>query len=601
MGQMGTFTLKVRVSGTMFGKGGVRFAACDGTLISAKPLEVNDMCGIFAYLGNDLSQDDLTSAFEMIQPRGPDFTTLQQVGESCWLGFHRLAIMDPSPAGNQPFWLNSATLVCNGEIYNHHELALNHHFTMDTGSDCEVILHLYRQLGIEQTVKALDGVFAFVIVDGDRMYLGRDPIGIRPLFVGHRTSESGKREWFACSEMKGLQSVCDEVRPFEPGHWAEIDMATGEMVTHRFYDMAYPESPEEDESVIMETLREKLIAAVDKRMMSDRPLGCLVSGGVDSSLVAALVARHYPEKGLHTFTVGLDIGASDRGYARMVADYLGTNHHEVCLSRQEALALIDETIRVCESFDTTTIRASTMQLAVCRYISENTDIKVVFNGDVIDEASGSYVYFKNAPSPEAYQEETIRLMREIYLYDVLRTDRTVSGCGLEARLPFGDLDFVQYYMSIPPKYRQPRDGVEKYLLRKAFEGYLPDAVLWRPKEAFSDGCSTMEESWYSIIQTFVSELVSDEEFEATQLDHCAPRTKEELYYRRVFERHYPDRSAVIPAFWMPRWCGEDVVDPSARVLTSVYRPSSETVAGQQERWDLSGRDAKGRRPLKDAG
>ena len=200
---------------------------------------------------------------------------------------------------------------------------------------------------------------------------------------------------------------------------------------------------EEDETYLMALIRDGLTAAVDKRMMSDRPIGCLVSGGVDSSLVAALVARHYDVGELHTFTVGLKVGASDRGYARMVADHIGSTHHEILLTKEQALALLEETVQICETWDTTTIRASSMQLAVSRYISEHTDIKVVFNGDVIDEASGSYVYFKNAPSPKDYQEETVRLMKEIHLFDVLRTDRTVSGCGLEARLPFGDLDFLQ--------------------------------------------------------------------------------------------------------------------------------------------------------------
>ena len=541
------------------------------------------MCGIFSYLGHEFSPHQLYDAFQRIQPRGPDFTALEQVGEGRWLGFHRLAIMDPSPAGNQPFELDGAYLVCNGEIYNHRQLAEEHNFVLDSGSDCEVILHLYKKLGIEETVKALDGVFAFVIVDGSEMFAARDPIGIRPLFWGTKVNSKGDTETVICSEMKGIQALADTITPFPPGHWARITAESQESQAYYLYD--YPELEESDETYLMALIREKLTAAVDKRMMSDRPLGCLVSGGVDSSLVAALVARHYQSGELHTFTVGLKSGASDRGYARMVADHIGSNHHEVLLAKEEALALLEETVRVCESWDTTTIRASSMQLALCKYIRDNTDIKVVFNGDVIDEASGSYVYFKNAPSAEAYQDETVRLMREIHLFDVLRTDRTVSGCGLEARLPFGDLDFIQTYMSIPPALRRPREGVEKYLLRKAFDGYLPDAVLWRPKEAFSDGCSQPEESWFSMIQQFVEELVSDEEFEAACFEHGIPLTKEQYYYRSIFERVYPGRAEVIPHYWMPRWVGDDVIDPSARVLTDVYRPSNDTIAGHQEDWE----------------
>lgn len=544
------------------------------------------MCGIFGYFGTQSQPQTLLESFQNIQSRGPDFTTLEQVEEGRWLGFHRLAIMDPTPAGNQPFHLEGATLVCNGEIYNHEALAEKYDLNLTSGSDCEVILHLYKQIGIEETVRVLDGVFAFIIVDGDASYVARDPIGIRPLFLGTKESADGVVDVAVCSEMKGVHALVDDVAQFPPGHWACID--SGVVSVHEYYAYEYPEMTEDDETYLMALIREGLTAAVDKRMMSDRPIGCLVSGGVDSSLVAALVARHYDVGELHTFTVGLKVGASDRGYARMVADHIGSTHHEILLTKEQALALLEETVRVCETWDTTTIRASSMQLAVSRYIAEHTDIKVVFNGDVIDEASGSYVYFKNAPSPEAYQDETVRLMKEIHLFDVLRTDRTVSGCGLEARLPFGDLDFLRMYMSIPARCRQPREGVEKYLLRKAFDGYLPDAVLWRPKEAFSDGCSQPEDSWSTIIESFVEGLVSDEAFESAAFSHGIPKTKEQYYYRSIFERHYPGRATVIPHYWMPRWCGEDVIDPSARVLTDVYRASSETLAGRRGDWVSKG-------------
>ena len=531
------------------------------------------MCGIFAYFGSEHTTEQLESAFAEVRDRGPDYSTLRRLDGPSYLGFHRLAIMDPTPAGNQPFELEGAWLVCNGEIYNHRELADRYGFPLSTGSDCEVILHLYQRFGIERTVAELDGVFGFVIVDGDQAYVARDPIGIRGLFMGRRTAVDGRQEWVVASEMKGMHALVDEVLPFPPGHFAAVSLDQPDMKPSPFYHYDYPALEGLNEEAAMAGIRRHLVAAVDKRMMSDRPLGCLVSGGVDSSLIAALVARHFPRGTLQTFTVGLKSGATDRGFARMVADHIGSVHHEVLLTREEALALIAETVRVCESFDTTTIRASTMQLAIARYIRDETDIKVVFNGDVIDEASGSYVYFKNAPSEAAYQEESVRLMRELHLFDVLRTDRTISSAGLEARLPFGDLDFLEFYMAIPPALRRPRDGVEKYLLRKAFDGVLPDEVLWRPKEAFSDGCSNPEESWYSIIQEFAEAQVSDAEFAAAQHAHCAPLTKEQFYYRRLFEGFYPDRANVIPHYWMPRWCGDDVIDPSARVLTDVYRPA----------------------------
>ena len=554
------------------------------------------MCGIMAYVGTDVSEQQLISHFEPVKARGPDYSVMAQVGERAWLGFHRLAIMDPTPAGNQPFYLDNLSLVCNGEIYNHRELAEKYDFQLKTSSDCEVILHMFRRVGLKRTCEELDGVFAFAIHDGESLHIARDPIGIRPLFKGRRWNRTGETELFVCSEMKGIHAHCDELMPFEPGTYASLCLTTGEWQQQAYYHYDYPSVVSTDEAAVMKTLREKLITAVDKRMMSDRPIGCLLSGGVDSSLIAALVAKHFPKGTLHTFNVGLDIGASDRAYARMVADHIGSIHHEVTITKDEALALLKETVQVCESFDTTTIRASTMQLAVARYIAAETDIKVIFNGDVIDEASGSYVYFKNAPSNDAYQAETIRLMKEIHLYDVLRADRTISGCGLEARVPFADKAFIQYYMGIAPELRKPRNGIEKYLLRKAFEGYLPEAVLWRPKEAFSDGCSEVDESWSTIIKDFVEQQIDADDLRKVELSHCQPRTKEELYYRRCFEQFYAGRASVIPAFWMPKWCGDDVVDPSARVLSDVYR-QSDNPSSNHERKDLETRPPQPPSPL----
>jgi len=559
------------------------------------------MCGILAYAGSEILEDDLRQSFALVQPRGPDYSAIAQVGANAWLGFHRLAIMDPTPAGNQPFYNQGASLVCNGEIYNYRELAETYGFELKTGSDCEVILHMYHRFGMERTCQELDGVFSFAICDGDNIFVGRDPIGIRPLFIGHRKTMDGRTERLVCSEFRGIHPHCDQLMPFPPGHYGRIDLRTSDLDVQAFYQYEYPVLQDDDEDRIMATLKAKLIAGVDKRMMSDRPIGCLVSGGVDSSLIAALVARHFPRGTLHTFNVGLDTGASDRAYARMVADHIGSIHHEVTITKTEALELLKETVRVCESFDTTTIRASTMQLALAKYIQRETDIKVIFNGDVIDEASGSYVYFKNAPTLDAYQEESIRLMREIHLFDVLRADRTISGCGLEARVPFADKEFIQYYMSIPPALRQPRDDVEKYILRKAFEGLLPEEVLWRPKEAFSDGCSEVTESWSSIIHDFVENEVSDEELANAQFDHCPPRTKEEAYYRRFFEKHYPGRATVIPHFWMPKWCGDDVIDPSARVLTDVYRASEKPAETDDKRDELITDHPQGAKSLKETG
>ena len=378
------------------------------------------MCGFIAYSGTELRIADLDEWFRQIGPRGPDDATISQINSSSILGFHRLAIMDPSAAGNQPFRADGRALVCNGEIYNYKQLAQAHRVDLKTGSDCEVLLPLHRELGIDALCKRLDGVFAFAVVDQGRLYFARDPIGIRPLFIAKRMNGAGRLEVMVSSEVKGIPPVFDDVEPFPPGNFGYFEYDTGRLQLTPYYHYDYPELSDITEEEAIVGIREKLFAAVDKRMMSDRPIGCLVSGGVDSSLIAAMVAKHYDVGTLHTFNVGLRAGASDRAYARIVADAIGSVHHEVNITRQEALDLLKETVYTCESFDTTTIRASTMQLAMARYISSSTPIKVIFNGDVIDEASGSYVYFKNAPSDQAYQEESVRLMKEIHLYDVLR-------------------------------------------------------------------------------------------------------------------------------------------------------------------------------------
>ena len=290
------------------------------------------MCGILAYAGTELSGEALSVEFAKVQGRGPDYSVIAQVASGSWLGFHRLAIMDPTPAGNQPFYHEGASLVCNGEIYNHEILAKRYGFTLNSGSDCEVILHMFRRFGIERTCRELDGVFSFAIFDGETMYVARDPIGIRPLFIGERHTKDGLTERLVCSELRGIHAHCDSLEPFKPAHFARISLARWPLDL-AYYSYEYPEMNETGEAEIMAMPREKLIAAVDKRNDVRPPDRVPPIWRRDSS--SRCTRRHYPRGTMHTFNVGLDTGASDRAYARMVADHIGSIHHEVTITRDE--------------------------------------------------------------------------------------------------------------------------------------------------------------------------------------------------------------------------------------------------------------------------
>ncbi len=512
------------------------------------------MCGIFAALNSDYSLEDLTPAIQAIQHRGPDHTSVVQHSDSIILGFHRLAINDLTPAGNQPFVLGEKKLVCNGEIYNHKQLAQEYNLHPTSGSDCEVILHLYSLLGIHQTVKLLDGYFAFVLVDGDKVYAARDAIGVRSLYIGRRD-----KSIYLASELKAIHSLSEQVDQFPPGCVWDGERFT---LFHGLYSQAVIE--DSDETAITK-VRALLESAVEKRVeMTERPIGCLLSGGLDSSVICALV-RKRAGKPIHTFSIGFE-GSTDCRYARMVAEHLQTIHHEIIVTPEDMIEAIPEVIRQIESYDTTTVRASTPMYLLCKYIAQHTDIRVVFSGEGSDELSGSYLYFHNAPSEQAFREETLRLVKDLNYFDVLRCDKSTATNGLEVRVPFLDKAFVEYYLHLSPERKMPKNyNIEKWVLRKAFEDLLPKEVVWRVKEAFSDGVSSVENSWFQIIQRHVASL----SLSPLETDFNPPQLKESLWYRAVYQREYPARDRLTPYYWLPRWVG-NVVDPSARVL-SVYK------------------------------
>jgi asparagine synthase (glutamine-hydrolysing) len=526
------------------------------------------MCGIFSYKGRSYTWSELKDSVDLIGYRGPDNSHYNTIADNVLFAFHRLAIVGTTESGDQPMKHpqdESLTLICNGEIYNYKEIAERYDFNLTTGSDCEIILYLYQKFGIERTIKELDGVFMFVLHDASsgQLFASRDPIGVRPGFIGMKEDEL-----FIASEAKPLVQLCETVLPFPPGTWWCSDAPK---TFNRYFTYNGAMIREKDEDAICKQIRILLTNAVKKRLMAEREIGCLLSGGLDSSLITSLVSRYNNGQKLNTFSIGMP-GSVDLEYAQIVADFLGTKHHQIEISEKDFLDAIETVIYNIESYDTTTVRASVGNYLISKYISENTDCKVIFNGDGSDEVCCGYVYLKHAPSLEELQSESERLVEELHYFDVLRSDRSISSNGLEARTPFLDKAFVKYYLSIPAEMKK-FDGeqtLEKYLLRKAFDsqGLLPDEVLWRRKCAFSDGVSSQKRSWHRIIQTFVDQMISDEEFfrERELFKHCTPQLKESYYYRKVFHGCFGDRGELIPHFWMPKWTNS--VDPSARELTN---------------------------------
>lgn len=522
------------------------------------------MCGLVVDTGSPVSLEAFEQALGRIEHRGPDQTCIVRLDGQIKLGFVRLAIMDTSDAGQQPFASDDALryALCNGEIYNHQALrteTLNHRY--QSGSDCEVLLPLYHQFGIEGLLKRLDGEYAFVIYDSvlKRFYAARDPIGIRPLFYGFE-NESGA-VLFA-SEAKAIHPYCSEVYPFPAGHYYD-----GQIIKP-FIDVTQPQRPAiDDESLALARIRESFIEAVRKRLDADVPLGALLSGGLDSSLVCAIATRILG-KPLSTFAVGLTEAPIDIKYARQVSEFIGSDHHEVYFTMEQVMPMLSDMIYQLETWDITTIRASIGMYMVCKYVRDKTAIRVLLTGEVSDELFG-YKYTDYAPDPQAFQQESQKRIRELFAYDVLRADRCIAAHGLEARVPFSDTEFVQTVMSIDPGLKMNRRQAGKWLLRQAFanDGYLPDPILWREKAAFSDavGHGLVEQ-----LKAYAEAKYSDEQFKqaAASYAYKAPISKEALLYREIFEMHYPDRARWIPDFWLPNqsWQHCNVTDPSARLL-----------------------------------
>ncbi len=519
------------------------------------------MCSIIGYCGTCADIESFRSGFAQTISRGPDDTRIVDTGKGL-LGFHRLAIMGLTPEGMQPFSLAGSYVVCNGEIYGFEKLKkqLSAKYTFASDSDCEILLPMYKEYGTDMFAM-LDAEFACILYDGEKQeYIAaRDPIGIRPLYYGYDTNGV----IVFASEPKNLVELVDKILPFPPGHYYKdgkficyCDIAKVDTVCH------------DDLETVCKNIHDKLVSGVEKRLIADAKVGFLLSGGLDSSLVCAIAAKK-SKTPIKTFAIGMSEDAIDLKYAKQVADYIGSDHKEIYMTPDEVLSSLETVIHLLGTFDITTIRASMGMYLICKAIHEQTDIRVLLTGEISDELFG-YKYTDFAPSASAFQTEAEKRIRELHMYDVLRADRCISVNSLEARVPFGDLDFVKYVMSIDPEMKLNKYGKGKYLLRHAFEGdYLPGEILYREKAAFSDAVG---HSMVDYLKEYAAGCYTDEEFEEKrkQYTHAQPFTKESLLYREIFEKYYPGQAEMIVDFWMPNksWEGCDVNDPSARVLAN---------------------------------
>jgi asparagine synthase (glutamine-hydrolysing) len=543
------------------------------------------MCGIWGLLRSNLTFDkQIVDACNKIKNRGPD-TTIIQIMKNYIICFHRLAINDLSSRGNQPFVVSVDnyvyTLMINGEIYNHRELEKEYEIVTNTTSDCAIILPLFLKLNDNfiELNRLLRGEYGMIIIKENKIdnsieyFISTDPLSVRPIFY---FIDSDKYIVGVSSLLSGLSDFSNQVKRLDQGTYimGKTDFKTyNDVLINKYHIINYDIMDLKIDQLyktIIDTLRESVIV----RLESDRPLGCLLSGGLDSSLIAALASKELSKSGkrLRTFSIGIE-GGTDLEYAKIVANHINSDHTEFLFTPEEGLSVIDDVINATETYDITTIRASVGQFLIAKKISEMTDVKVLLNGDGADECQMGYIYFYLHPNIKDAYEERNRLIEQIHCYDGLRVDRNISYHGLEARVPFLDKEFVELYYRIDPKLLVPtKEHMEKYLIRKAFDTLepelLPSEILWRKKEAFSDGVSSKEKSWYLIVKECYESKISDSEFvEREKLNGVIPHCKESFYYRKRFEELFNDNGNVIPGYWLPKW--SNTKDPSARTL-NIY-------------------------------
>jgi len=551
------------------------------------------MCGIFFYNGILKDIVNLLEAAWTISPRGPEHTTIDiknTSSNSTIHCFHRLAINNTSESCNQPYIYKDGkytyTVMCNGEIYNWKQLINSFTLIVEKHNDCGVIFPLFKDINFDfkKLCSLLDGEFAIVITRHltdsskiDKIWFGTDVCSVRPLFYTYDSNSIVLSSLLSgISKIKNLTSKIYRVDGAKAYEFYLTDKGDEYQLVIENYDDIFDKNNTVDVldvSVYMDNIYNKFTEAVHKRICKDnmsRPIGCLLSGGLDSSLVAAVASKYLKQYGekLNTFSIGMK-GSTDLKYAKIVAEYIGSNHTEILFTEKEGVDVIKDVVKATETYDITTIRASVGQYLVAKWISENTDIKILLNGDGADEIEMGYLYFYNAPNEEEAQKDSVRLVRNIHYFDGLRVDRNISYHGLEARVPFLDKELVRYYLNeVHSGYKMAGFlACEKTLIRSAFEKYdmLPKEVLWRRKEAFSDGVSSEEKSWYQILTDYFNSMSIPSEMPRA---HNSPYTKESSYYRTLFDLNFGERNDnVIPYYWLPSWTNEK--DPSARKL-NVY-------------------------------
>jgi asparagine synthase (glutamine-hydrolysing) len=519
------------------------------------------MCGIWTVLGNDEQTKILQKDFFNILHRGPDISVYQKIDlysdkekkQTLQIGFHRLSIIDKTSDSHQPFMVTKGDstflLVCNGEIYNYREIREKYNLDEKKKSDCFVLLQLFLKYhdNLDFFYKLFEreirGEFAFVLYEIKekrilQKIIGRDMIGIRPLYCSIDYN-------VICSELKGISKYPNQIIEFPPGTiWNNQKIHNFKWV----YNVIPKQLSDENH---LQNIRDCVINSIKIRLQSDRPIAFLLSGGVDSSLVCALSSKLLNQQ-IHTFCIGFKNEGTDFEYARMVAEKINSIHTEIYMTHQEAIDVIPNVIDCVETWDTTTIRASVGQYLACKYISENTDFKVLLVGEGPDEICSSYLFNWNCPNEHELHETAKEYVKNIHYYDVKRVDKCISKYGLEARVPLLDPLFIEKYWQIPSIYRHPKNkGIEKWWLRKAFESMdlLPEKVLWRKKEAFSDGLSSKKNSWHKILQ---------KNYNGNEISN----------YISIFNSLFPQRQNLIPAYWQPKWTGkhQSYNDPSARTL-----------------------------------
>jgi asparagine synthase (glutamine-hydrolysing) len=558
------------------------------------------MCGIWAYFSKQKLSSKflgkLNKYFNNLIPRGPERSRLINLHFQeleILLGFHRLSIIDTSHKSDQPFLLNidqSRTIytLCNGEIYNFKKLIDTYDLdpNLKNESDCKIIQYLYVKLGIEKLSKELIGEFAFIILDitpsNIMLHVSRDPLGVRPLYISYDSNGL-----YIGSELKGSihtsssQSLSYTVNQILGGCYTSINLSDLDLSSFvpewkKFYNIDDVQVTITDLEEAKELIYNTLSTCVIDRLMADVPIGFLLSGGVDSSLICGIASKYLKQygKNINTFSCGLDTGSTDEPYAKMVAEYIGSNHTHVVFKSEDFIKAIPNIIYTIETYDITSVRASVAQYMICNWIKKNTDIKVLYCGDGSDELTKGYKYNHLAPSVEEAHNDTLRLLKDIIYFDGKRADRGIANNGIEARVPFLDYRFVNAYLSIDPKLTMPTNKLEKWLLRESFKEkhILPEAVLFRSKEAFSDGVSTIKKSWFEMVQDEMNEKYNN--IDITTLTEKypfnTPPSKEALYYREEFEKRFNSNSVnVIPYFWLPKWVG-NIKEPSARIL-EVYK------------------------------